>query len=129
MALSHHIEHLRAKPEHVRERIALGTSAGITGLVGLIWVATLAATGTFSLAPSNATLTNNDGPNPSETAQSAIAQTQGGISQLVGAVGAAAGATSTAPALRIVDGGTTSSLDAKRAVAVTNNSNVTVIPF
>jgi hypothetical protein len=113
----------------VRERIALGTSAGITGLVGIIWVTTLAATGTFSLAPSSATLAHGDGTNPSEAAQGTIAQTQDGFSQLVGAVGAVTGATSTQPALRIVDGGTTSSLDAKRAVAVTNSSNATVIPF
>lgn len=123
MALIHHIEKLRAKPEHVRERIALGTSAGITGLVAVIWVVTLAATGTFSLAPSGSTLAAGD-----QSAQGAIAQTKDNFSQLVGAAGAATGATSASPALRIVDNGTTSSLDTKHA-AVANNANATVIPF
>ncbi|MDB5237380.1 MAG: hypothetical protein JWL88_482 [Parcubacteria group bacterium] len=122
MALIHHIEKLRAKPEHIRERIAFGTAAGVTGVAATIWVIALAATGTFSLSPSAGTLAS--GP----AGQGAIAQTQDGFSQLVGAVGAAAGSTNTAPSLRIVDDGTTSSLDTKHA-AVANNSNATVIPF
>jgi hypothetical protein len=120
MALIHHIEKLRAKPHHVRERIAVGTAAGITGVVALIWVVTLAATGTFSLSSQGGTLASGD--------SSAAAQTQSGFSQLVGSADAAFGATTTAPALRIVDDGTKSSLDTKQAAA-SNNSNQTVIPF
>ncbi|KND49460.1 MAG: hypothetical protein AB203_00020 [Parcubacteria bacterium C7867-008] len=124
MAISHHIETIRSKPEHVRERIALGTSAGVTGLVGLIWVATLAATGTFSLHSTNTTLADNT----ATTVSTVAAETQTNFSQLVGGVGAALGATSTEPALRIVDEGSSSSLDSKD-VAAKNNSNATVIPF
>ncbi len=32
-----HVERLRAKPEHVRRRIAVGTTFGITGLVAILW--------------------------------------------------------------------------------------------
>ncbi|MDB5265760.1 MAG: hypothetical protein JWM39_473 [Parcubacteria group bacterium] len=128
MALSHHIENLRAKPHHVRERIAFGTAAGITVLVGLVWVGTLAATGALSLKSDNTVVT--DGTNGSGDAQSAIAQTQTNFSQLMGAVGAATGvSTTSAPALRIVDDGTNSTLDSKSAAVATNNSNASVIPF
>lgn len=127
MALINQIEKLRAKPHHVRERIAFGTAAGVTGVVGLIWIVTLAATGTFSLAPSGGTLAGGN-PSDAASAQNSIAQTQNGFSQLVGSAGAAFGATSSAPALRIVDDGTKSSLETKQANA-TNNSNATVIPF
>jgi len=127
MALSHHINTLRAKPEPVRERIALMTSAGITGFVALIWVVTLAASGTFSLAPATAgTLT--DATAGQADVQNGIAQSQTNFSQLVGAVGAAVGATSSAPALRIIDDGSSSSFDSKSAASA-NNSNATVIPF
>lgn len=124
MALSHHIDTLRAKPEHVRERIAFMTSAGVTGIVAVIWVVTLAATGTFSLAPTTGTLASGT----QESAQDAAAGAQTNFSQLVGAAGAALGATTSAPALRIVDGDTSSSLEARTAAAE-NNSNATVIPF
>jgi hypothetical protein len=125
MALAHHIEKLRAKPHHVRERIALGTAAGITGVVAAIWVVTLAATGTFSLAPSGGTLASDDSNDV--TAQDSVTNPQDGFSQLVGAAGAALGATTTPPSLRIVDDGTQSTLDNKQTS--TNNSSATVIPF
>ena len=129
MALTHHIQKLRAKPEHVRERIALGASAGITGLVALVWVVTLATTGTFSLktqsAPGADFLAVGDQPQ----VQEAAAQTQTSFSQLVGAAGAALGATTTAPDLHIIDDRTTSSLEARQAAVAANNSNATVIPF
>lgn len=127
MALIHHIEKLRAKPHHVRERIAFGTAAGVTGVVSIIWVVTLAATGTFSLAPANGTLASNDAADAG--AQQAIAQTQSGFSQLVGSAGAALGATTSAPALHIVDDGTKSSLDTNKQASAANNSSATVIPF
>lgn len=120
MALSHHINNLRAKPEHVRERIVFGASAGITGLVAAVWLVTMVATGTFSITPaSSATLASTNG---------AVQETQSNFSNLVGAAGAALGGTTTPASLRIVDGGSTSSLDEKD-VAAANNSNATVIPF
>lgn len=123
MAISHHIQNLRAKPEHVRERIAFMSSAGITGVVAAVWVVTLATTGTFSLSPKNA------GVLAQVNTQTTVDQTKNNFTQLVGAAGVALGATSTQPAsLRIVDGGSTSSLDQKRAASA-NNSSATVIPF
>ena len=44
------IERLKAKPEHVRRRIAIGTSAGITGVVATGWFFTLLFAGNLSLA-------------------------------------------------------------------------------
>ena len=117
MALSRHIETLRAKPEHVRERITFFTSAGVTGLVALVWVTTLATTGTFSLAPASDTLA---------TETEAVRASQNTFSQLVGAVGAVVGATSSPAELRIIDAGSSSSLDERE---VANTSNATVIPF
>jgi hypothetical protein len=129
MAITHHIQKLRAKPEHIRERIALGTSAGLTGIVALVWIVTLATTGTFSLKSQNATGGDLFAMGDQSQTQNVAAQTQNGFSQLVGAAGAALGATSTAPDLHIVNDRTTSSLEAKQEAAAANNSNATVIPF
>ncbi|KND50784.1 MAG: hypothetical protein AB202_00020 [Parcubacteria bacterium C7867-007] len=122
MGLSQHIETIRSKPEHVRERIAIGASAGVTGAVAMIWIVTLAATGTFTLTP------ENEGVLANAVVEDVKIQGETNFSQLVGGVGAALGATTSAPALRIVDDGSTSSIDAKD-VAAKNNSNATVIPF
>jgi hypothetical protein len=127
MALADHIENLRAKPEHIRERIAVGTAASVTGVIAAVWAVTLAASGTFSLQSGNATVATTD--QNENSVSSSVAQTQNNFTQLVGAAGAAVGATSTAPAnLHIVDGGTTSSLAQKQAT-VTNTASATVIPF
>jgi hypothetical protein len=128
MALTHHIENLRAKPEHIRERIAFGTAAGITGLVALVWVTTLAATGTFSLAPAGGTLASGDQNGSPSADQSANTPAPTNFSQLVGAAGAALGATSSDPEIHIVDNGTKSSIPDTSAPAA-NNSDATVIPF
>lgn len=39
MSLINHIENLRAKPEHIRNRIAFWSSFGITGVIFLFWLA------------------------------------------------------------------------------------------
>ena len=44
-----YIEHLRAKPEHVRRSIALGVSGGITALIAVAYVTTLASSGALAL--------------------------------------------------------------------------------
>jgi hypothetical protein len=44
------VERLRAKPEHIRRRIALFSSAGITGVVGLAWLAATVNTGALALS-------------------------------------------------------------------------------
>lgn len=124
MALSHHIDTLRSKPEHVRERIAFMTSAGITGVVAAVWLVTLVATGTFTLTPADSGTLASAGSSVTQATQ----QTQSNFSQLVGAANAALGATTSAPDLRIVDGGSSSSLDDADAAAAAS-ANATVIPF
>lgn len=49
MQIRDYIEHLRAKPEHVRRGIALGTSAGITALVVVGYLAALGSSGALAL--------------------------------------------------------------------------------
>ena len=39
MDLMTHIENLRAKPEHIRRRIAMGTAFGVTAIVFVFWLA------------------------------------------------------------------------------------------
>lgn len=46
MTIQAHIERLRAKPEHIRRRIALWSSLGITALIFVFWIASLSVTGT-----------------------------------------------------------------------------------
>lgn len=42
------IEHLRAKPDHVRKQIALSASASITGVVALMWGTAFISSGALS---------------------------------------------------------------------------------
>lgn len=114
------IQDLRAKPEHIRKRLALGASAGFTALVAVMWAVTLSANGTFALSSQ-----------PAADAGSSDGYVLGGtgvksnFSQLVGAVGAVAGATTSASQLTIIDGQTTSTFDQE----ANTNSDATVIPF
>jgi hypothetical protein len=122
------IERLRSKPEHVRQRVALGSAAGITGVVTMVWFLALTVSGNLSLAVpsadanSNATLAQTATPAPDLSG--ALAQTQTGFNQLLGAAGVATA--TTAPAALTVE-------DVKPAKApVTeqrNSEGQTVIPF
>ena len=113
-----HIERLREKPEHVRNRIALGVSIGATALVALVWATALATTQVFAL--------KNEGPvAPEEVPAPTFAETKSAFSELVGAVGSAVGATSSDPTLQIVDTKTTTTFDTK----VENDTDKTVVPF
>jgi hypothetical protein len=47
------IERLRAKPEHVRRRIAVGTSLGITGVIAFVWGLSLIFGNTLSIESSS----------------------------------------------------------------------------
>ena len=115
------IANLRQKPEHIRKRIAVGTSVGVTGLVGLIWITAMATTGAFALSTPNTEGTET----PAEEFALSGTNVQSNFSQLMGAVGAAAGATSSDPELKIVDGDTSSSFEKEPSP----NQSVTVIPF
>ena len=113
-----HLETLKQKPEHVRHRMALGTAAGITGLVGIIWITTLAASGSFALSAPNA-----------GTGDSDIAEARSSFNELVGAVGAVGQGSGSVgrndPELTIIDGQTTSTIAPSRQ----NPTDATVIPF
>lgn len=56
------IERLRAKPEHIRARIALGTASAVTGMVTLGWFGALLAGNAFDLStPTGASLVELNG--------------------------------------------------------------------
>lgn len=97
---------LRQKPLYVRENIALGVSGGVTLVVALGWLAATAASGTFTLSPT--TFAAADSPD----VHGAVAASKSNFSQLLGAAGAAIGATTTAPTtIRVVDTRVHSTLD------------------
>jgi len=50
--LSDHIEHVKTKPHHVRQRIAYATAGGTTALIALFWLFGSITLGRFAL-PSN----------------------------------------------------------------------------
>lgn len=110
------IESLRAKPEHVRRRVAVGASAGVTGVVAAGWIAALIAGGTLSLEP--ATPTDISNADFSTFAQ----ETRSTFSNLIGGAAGAGGA-SGASSITVIDGETSSTLDREEA------SDATVIPF
>lgn len=102
----HEVVHtLRQKPLHVRQNIALGVSGGLTLVVALGWFAANAAAGTFSLAPTS--LASDSGTE----ARQAVAASGNGFTQLLGAAGAAFGATSSPAQITVVDTKTSSTLD------------------
>jgi uncharacterized Zn-binding protein involved in type VI secretion len=113
------VHNLKQKPEHVRKRIVLGTTSAVTGLVAIAWVGTMAATGAFSLSTGTATVATANA-----TPQASAANTPSNFSQLAGAVAAVTGATTSAPALTIVDGESTSTFDKQQAAPSSNSATV-----
>lgn len=120
-----YIHTLKQKPEHVRRRIAVGTSVGITALVAVFWLAAMSSSGAFALSNGPSGANGKQTPSADAFALSGT-NSKSNFSQLVGAVGAATGATTSPPSLTIVDGTTTSSYDQPSANA---NPSGTVIPF
>lgn len=117
--LKQHLDTLRAKPEHVRHRIAFGTAFAVTGVVALAWMATMASSGVLALreeAPAA----------PPDEIDAALAESTSAFSNLVGAAGAAFGAGSPEAALKIIEERTTSTLD---DAPPGNDTQETVIPF
>lgn len=110
-----YIEQLKEKPEHIRHRYAIGTAAGITGLVAVAWVVAHAATGTFALNPTP----------PEDGAASMPEPSSSSFSELLGAAGASFGGASSEPNVTVVDGETTSTI----APAPAAQTDATVIPF
>jgi hypothetical protein len=111
-----HIENLKQRPEHVRHRVAIGVSAGVTGLVAVFWLTAHIATGTFALS------------SPQAAPPAEMANARGEFSELVGAVGETLGATpASEPELTIVDGNTTSTITP--GPENQNQTSDKVIPF
>ncbi len=109
---------LRNKPQHIRERIALGTSVGLTLIIAVGWMGALATSGKFALAPVDASETQS---------ASAVVASQGSFSNLLGAASAAfTGASSTVEAvgLSVVDQDASSTLERNA-----QQEDRTVIPF
>jgi hypothetical protein len=96
------LENLKQRPEHVRQRIAFGTSVGVTGLIAIVWITTLAASGKLALT----------GPDTSEPApELGFSEAREGFDSLVGAVGQTFDPSAPRePELTVVDGGTTSTI-------------------
>lgn len=113
------VRDLRAKPRHIRERMALGVAGGVTLVVALGWVAASAATGVFSLSPS--TLANA----PSTNVGEAVAQGKSNFSDLLGAAGAAFSGSSTTAQIQVVD----SSNPPAATDQNNNNTSATVLHF
>lgn len=112
------VKTLREKPEHERQRMALGVSFGFTLIVALGWLGALSANHTLAINPTS--------ENAQATAE-ATSAAKSSFSDLLGAAGAAFGGSTTTDAaaeITVVDSKTTTSLDQN-----TVPSDQTVIHF
>jgi hypothetical protein len=116
------IERMQAKPEHVRKRFAFLTSAGITVVVALGWLAAIASSNSFALSPSDVSLSSID---ESGGLSEIVEDTSSGFSDLLGAAGGATGNNGqVGGGLQVIDGESSSSLDRE-----SDREERTVIPF
>ncbi len=108
-----YVESLRAKPEHVRRRIAVGSSIGVTALVAVGWFAALTSSGALAISPT---------PDPTSAALvKSATDTKEDFSGLLGAASAYQGAKD--GGVMVVDGQSSSTMKAE------SNDSPTVIPF
>jgi len=117
--ITHHIERLKEKPSHIRERIAFGISGGITGLVAIGWLVAMSSSGSFSLATKSVA----NAVTPSAEVSQSVSQSTSNFSSLMGAAAASFGVGGDAANVKVVDTKTTSTLDTSEA------TSATVIPF
>jgi hypothetical protein len=119
---------LRAKPEHVRQRIALGTAVGTTAVVAVVWLLVLASSGVLVVNPAGnppGTLAQNSNPQ----IEQANAQAKNGFQNLLGAVGFSF-ASSSPPALDVVGESTSPApSDQSDNSQSPTGGDQTVIPF
>ncbi|MES2668642.1 MAG: hypothetical protein V4644_03065 [Patescibacteria group bacterium] len=120
-----HIDYLRQKPEHIRQRIALGVASGIAGLVAVTWMTTMATSGTLALRSSAAV---EDASGAGSDVSAAVSDSTSAFTSLMGAAGAAFNATSTEAALDIIESETRTS-STVRTESSANATDKTVIPF
>lgn len=119
-SLTHHVNRLKEQPSHIRERVVLGVSGGITALVAVGWVMAMSSSGAFSLATKSVA----ESVRPPESVTQSVAQSSNGLSALLGAAGAAFGGDPTAAsAITVVETKASSTLEEKAA------SSATSIPF
>ena len=118
-----HLDRLREKPEHVRQRYALLVAGGITSLVAIGWMTALATGGTLALKKDAQPAAVASAP----TFADEIREPASAFSELLGAAGAALGATSSEAALKIIETRASSTLESRAKPA--NDTNKTVIPF
>lgn len=114
MALTDHIERLRAKPERERRQIALATSGAITLVVFLGWVTAFVSSDALAL--------NSGGQTPSLTA--ATEGTANDVSKLLGAASTFQNTINSGPAIRVVETNASSTLETNQDIG-----EQTVIPF
>ena len=86
---------IKAKPQHVRQNIAVGISGGITLLVFVGWLGALSNNNTFALTHG----TGTEVPNPVQK----VADAKDTFTSLLGAAGSAFGATTSPSEIKIVD--------------------------
>jgi hypothetical protein len=130
------IERLRAKPEHIRHRYAYGTAAGISGIVAVVWLFAVVASGSLVLgaqpaAPVVAETENGQTVVQASSAQigGAMTQTKTAFSQLLGAAGAAFSGGTTTPAITIEDAATTTPAPVTTGPTAGSGGDQTAIPF
>jgi hypothetical protein len=114
-----HVERLRAKPEHIRMRMAMGLSFGITAIVLVIWGSATVASGQLALNPFN---------DPTQSSVDTSSNNTIGGSLVAGAA-SAIGVTKAPAALTPVDVATTTRQAPANSSQDTTGGNQTVIPF
>ncbi len=116
MHIRDYIEHLKRKPVHIRERIALGSAVGVTALVAVGWVGALVSSDVLAIEPADS---------GSEDFAAASAQTGQSVSELLGAASAFnASSLEAGGQVMIVDGEESSTIEPSSA-----EDTRTVIPF
>ncbi len=118
-----HVERLRTKPEHIRMRMAVGASVGITAVVLLVWGSATLMSGKLALNPFGDT-TNADGT----TDQTPSVPTNPNNSLVAGAASAITGSNNP-PALQIVGATSTPKTVQAGSQDDPTGGNQTVIQF
>ena len=110
-----HFEYLKGKPHHIRKKIAFGVAAAGSALIGLIWLVSSVAAGTFAIQGTSFAESMGQGNVVATTSAS-------GNQGLAGVAASAALQDTSAPAhIEIVD--TTAAPSSKK------QSEQTILPF